>query len=134
MRCRFNLKFWVPTRARAEERFASWATQICGPVAPPLPGRRPRAAAQLARRRAAAQAARGSRYAAAAVFLLLTFLLPIAALLKRAVENPEVANALPRTSRRWRGSQRQSGPTLRGIAATSAHAPTAPTPARSRGA
>jgi putative spermidine/putrescine transport system permease protein len=31
------------------------------------------------------------------VFLLLTFLVPIAALLKRAVENPEVANALPRT-------------------------------------
>ena len=31
------------------------------------------------------------------MFLLLTFLVPIAALLKRAVENPEVANALPRT-------------------------------------
>lgn len=31
------------------------------------------------------------------VFLLLTFLVPIGALLKRAVENPEVANALPRT-------------------------------------
>lgn len=31
------------------------------------------------------------------VFLLLTFIVPIAALLKRAVENPEVANALPRT-------------------------------------
>ena len=31
------------------------------------------------------------------IFLLLTFLVPIAALLKRAVENPEVANALPRT-------------------------------------
>src|SRR5512141_3147695 len=31
------------------------------------------------------------------VFLLLTFLVPIAALLKRAIENPEVANALPRT-------------------------------------
>ena len=30
-------------------------------------------------------------------FLLLTFLVPIAALLKRAVENPEVARALPRT-------------------------------------
>jgi putative spermidine/putrescine transport system permease protein len=30
-------------------------------------------------------------------FLLLTFLVPIAALLMRAVENPEVANALPRT-------------------------------------
>ncbi|MCR5865273.1 MAG: ABC transporter permease [Aquincola tertiaricarbonis] len=31
------------------------------------------------------------------VFLLLTFLVPIAGLLKRAAENPEVANALPRT-------------------------------------
>jgi putative spermidine/putrescine transport system permease protein len=31
------------------------------------------------------------------LFLLLTFLVPIGALLKRAVENPEVANALPRT-------------------------------------
>jgi putative spermidine/putrescine transport system permease protein len=31
------------------------------------------------------------------LFLLLTFLVPIAALLKRAVENPEVATALPRT-------------------------------------
>ncbi len=30
-------------------------------------------------------------------FLLLTFLVPIAALLQRAVENPEVATALPRT-------------------------------------
>ena len=30
-------------------------------------------------------------------FLLLTFLVPIAALLKRAIENPEVVNALPRT-------------------------------------
>jgi putative spermidine/putrescine transport system permease protein len=31
------------------------------------------------------------------LFLLFTFLVPIGALLKRAVENPEVANALPRT-------------------------------------
>src|SRR6185369_3815071 len=31
------------------------------------------------------------------IFLLVTFLVPIAVLLKRAVENPEVANALPRT-------------------------------------
>ena len=31
------------------------------------------------------------------VFLLLTFLVPIAALLGRAVENPEIATALPRT-------------------------------------
>lgn len=32
------------------------------------------------------------------LFLLVIFLVPIAALLMRAVENPEVANALPRTS------------------------------------
>jgi putative spermidine/putrescine transport system permease protein len=31
------------------------------------------------------------------VFLLVTLLVPIAALLKRAIENPEVSNALPRT-------------------------------------
>jgi putative spermidine/putrescine transport system permease protein len=31
------------------------------------------------------------------LFLMLTFIVPIAALLKRAVESPEVANALPRT-------------------------------------
>ena len=36
------------------------------------------------------------------VFLLLTLLVPIVALLQRAVENPEVANALPRTVRRRR--------------------------------
>src|SRR4051794_33543512 len=38
------------------------------------------------------------------LFLMLTFLVPIAALLKRAVENPEVAQALPRTAaalERW---------------------------------
>src|SRR6476469_7372303 len=38
------------------------------------------------------------------VFLMLTFLVPIAALLKRAIENPEVANTLPRTAsalERW---------------------------------
>ena len=32
------------------------------------------------------------------LFLMLTFLVPIAALLKRAIENPEVAQALPRTA------------------------------------
>ncbi len=32
------------------------------------------------------------------LFLMLTFLVPIAALLKRAIENPEVAHALPRTA------------------------------------
>lgn len=50
-----------------------------------------------------AQAARARQWRAFAltlpllVFLLVTLLVPIAALLKRAVENPEVADALPRT-------------------------------------
>ena len=38
------------------------------------------------------------------LFLMLTFVVPIAALLKRAIENPEVAEALPRTAaalERW---------------------------------
>ncbi len=54
-------------------------------------------------RRQLAQAARARQWRAFAltvpllVFLLATFLVPIAVLLKRAVENPEVADALPRT-------------------------------------
>lgn len=44
------------------------------------------------------------------LFLLLTFLLPIAALLKRAVENPEVANALPRTVVALRSWNREGMP------------------------
>ena len=44
------------------------------------------------------------------VFLLLTFLVPIAALLKRAIENPEVANALPRTVVELRAWQRKDVP------------------------
>jgi len=54
-------------------------------------------------RRALARAGRRRQWRAFALtlplllFLLLTFLVPIAALLKRAVENPEVARALPRT-------------------------------------
>lgn len=44
------------------------------------------------------------------VFLLLTLLVPIAALLQRAVENPEVANALPSTVRALDGWQRQGAP------------------------
>jgi len=45
------------------------------------------------------------------IFLLLTFLIPIAALLKRAVENPEVANALPRTVTALQGWDRRGTPT-----------------------
>ncbi len=44
------------------------------------------------------------------LFLLLTFLVPIATLLKRAVENPEVANALPRTVAALRGWNREGVP------------------------
>ena len=44
------------------------------------------------------------------VFLLVTLLVPIAALLQRAVENPEVANALPRTVAALAGWDRQGTP------------------------
>ena len=44
------------------------------------------------------------------VFLLLTLLVPIAALLQRAVENPEVANALPTTMRALNGWDRKDAP------------------------
>ena len=44
------------------------------------------------------------------VFLLLTLLVPIAALLQRAVENPEVANALPATVRALEGWDRKNAP------------------------
>ena len=63
----------------------------------------PPAADPAALRRALARAGRRRQWRAFALtlplllFLLLTFLVPIAALLKRAVENPEVARALPRT-------------------------------------
>ena len=51
------------------------------------------------------------------VFLLLTFLVPIAALLKRAIENPEVANALPRTVVELRAWQRKDVPAPAAFAA-----------------
>jgi putative spermidine/putrescine transport system permease protein len=51
------------------------------------------------------------------VFLLLTFLIPIAALLKRAVENPEVANALPRTVSALAGWNREGVPPAPAFAA-----------------
>ena len=63
----------------------------------------PPAADPAALRRALARAGRRRQWRAFALtlplllFLLLTFLVPIAALLERAVENPEVARALPRT-------------------------------------
>jgi len=68
-------------------------------LAPVLPG----VADPLALRRQLTRADRRRKLRAFSLtlplllFLLLTFLIPIGALLKRAVENPEVANALPRT-------------------------------------
>lgn len=54
------------------------------------------------------------------VFLLLTFLVPIAGLLKRAAENPEVANALPRTVAALDGWSRQGTPPDAAFAAVAA--------------
>jgi putative spermidine/putrescine transport system permease protein len=54
------------------------------------------------------------------VFLLATFLVPITALLKRAVENPEVANALPRTIAALRSWDRQGVPPDAAFAAVAA--------------
>ena len=51
------------------------------------------------------------------LFLLLTFLVPIATLLKRAVENPEVANALPRTVVALQGWKREGTPEAEAFAA-----------------
>ncbi|WP_280150956.1 ABC transporter permease [Piscinibacter sp. XHJ-5] len=51
------------------------------------------------------------------VFLLLTFLVPIAALLKRAIENPEVANALPRTGAALSDWKRDGPPSAAAFAA-----------------
>ena len=54
------------------------------------------------------------------VFLLFTFLVPIAALLLRAVENPEVARALPRTGQALAGWDRTSAPPPAAFAALAA--------------
>jgi putative spermidine/putrescine transport system permease protein len=54
------------------------------------------------------------------VFLLLTFLVPIAVLLERAVENPEVANALPRTVVALQGWSRREVPPPEAFAAVAA--------------
>ena len=51
------------------------------------------------------------------IFLMLTFLIPIGALLKRAVENPEVANALPRTVSALDSWNRQGVPSPAAFAA-----------------
>jgi len=51
------------------------------------------------------------------LFLALTFLVPIGVLLKRAVENPEVANALPRTAVALQGWNREGTPPAEAYAA-----------------
>ena len=51
------------------------------------------------------------------LFLALTFLVPICVLLKRAVENPEVANALPRTVAALQGWNREGAPPAEAYAA-----------------
>ena len=53
------------------------------------------------------------------VFLLLTFLWPIASLLKRSVDNPEVVAGLPRTSeqlKRWDGKDLPDAATFAALA------------------
>ena len=79
---------------------------------PPVPAEAP--PGELRRALARAEARRKWRaFALTApllVFLLLTLLVPIVALLQRAVENPEVANALPRTVRALDGWNRKEAP------------------------
>jgi putative spermidine/putrescine transport system permease protein len=88
-------------------------------LAAPLPG----IADPQALRRSLARAERRRKLRAFAltlpllVFLLLTFLVPIVALLQRAVENPEVANALPRTSAALGHWDRQGTPAPEAYAA-----------------
>ena len=54
------------------------------------------------------------------IFLLLTLLVPIVALLQRAIQNPEVANALPRTVRALDEWDRKDAPTAAAYAAVAA--------------
>lgn len=77
----------------------------------------------LALRRQLARAERRRKWRAFSLtlplllFLMLTFLIPIATLLKRAVENPEVANALPRTVEALNGWNREGVPPAAAFAA-----------------
>jgi putative spermidine/putrescine transport system permease protein len=54
------------------------------------------------------------------LFLLATFLVPIAALLVRAVENPEVANALPHSAAALAQWDRKAEPPAAAFAAVAA--------------
>jgi putative spermidine/putrescine transport system permease protein len=51
------------------------------------------------------------------LYLVLTFLVPIGVLLERAIENPEVANALPRTASALQGWNREGTPSAEAFAA-----------------
>jgi putative spermidine/putrescine transport system permease protein len=51
------------------------------------------------------------------LYLGLTFLVPIGVLLERAIENPEVANALPRTASALQGWNREGTPSAEAFAA-----------------
>ena len=76
--------------------------------------------------RSLVRAQRRRRWAAIALtlplllFLLLTFLVPIGALLTRSVENPEVVKALPRTAAALSGWDRHSEPAAAAFAAVAA--------------
>ena len=54
------------------------------------------------------------------LFLLVTLLVPIGALLVRAIENPEVAQSLPRTAQALSGWDRQAEPPAAAFAAVAA--------------
>lgn len=88
-------------------------------LAVPLPG-------SPALRRSLARADRLRKLHAAALtlpllaFLLLTFLVPIGALLKRAVENPEVSGSLPRTGQALKLWNREETPPPSAFAAVAA--------------
>jgi putative spermidine/putrescine transport system permease protein len=88
-------------------------------LAVPLPG-------SPALRRSLARADRLRKLRAAALtlpllaFLLLTFLVPIGALLKRAVENPEVSGSLPRTGQALKRWNREETPPPSAFAAVAA--------------
>lgn len=83
------------------------ATQLCAPPAEVSPAQLKRDLRRaLVRQRAAALAL----IAPLALFLLLTFVVPIASLLTRAVDNPEVATTLPRTAAALSGWDRHSTP------------------------
>lgn len=70
----------------------------------------PSLAHALARRERSARARALALTLPLLVFLLLTLLVPIGALLMRAVQNPEVAHALPRTSEALAGWDRAGTP------------------------